>query len=104
MTLSKKDKTESDEVIDESRRITRERHDRVMWSGVCPGCGDYRIVTMIRWKGSNDALDRRRTYGGSYLCCGGPEAHECWHMTKDPNASRLYETFGPKASNKCATG
>jgi len=79
------------------RRITKERHDRVTWSGVCPGCGDFRIVTEHKFRGeSEDVMDRRR-YAGSFLACGGPDSHSCWHMTKNGNAPRLYETFGPKA-------
>lgn len=79
------------------RRITKERHNHVTWSGVCPGCGDYRIVTEHRFRDGEDVMDKRR-YAGSYLCCGGPEGHLCWHMTKNPNAPRLYETFGPKST------
>ena len=79
------------------RRIDKERHNKVTWSGVCQGCGDYTIITQKRLRGSEDAMDNRRTYAEEYLCCGGPNAHECWHMTKNPNAPRLYETFGPKA-------
>jgi len=79
------------------RRITKDRHDRVTWSGVCPGCGDYRIITRIKRRGdSEDVMDRPR-FGGVYLCCGGPNEHDCWHMTKNPNATRLYENFGPLA-------
>lgn len=80
-----------------ARRITKERHDRVTWSGVCPGCGNYRIVTLPRF--TRDVLDRNKAkYGGSYLCCGGPNEHRCWNMTKNANAARLYETFGDEPS------
>lgn len=75
-------------------RITKERHERVTWSGVCPGCGDYRIVTMQRF--NRDALDKVK-YGGSYLCCGGPNEHRCWNMTKNVDAKQLYETFGAES-------
>lgn len=80
------------------RRITTERHNQVTWSGVCPGCGDYRIVTLTRWLGSEDAMDNHRRFGGAYLGCGGPNGHLCWHMTKSSSAARLYETFGPKST------
>lgn len=77
------------------RRITTERHDRVTWSGVCPGCGDYRIITLHKRRGESEDVMDRGTYAGSYLVCGGPHAHDCWHMTKNRTAKHLYETFGP---------
>jgi hypothetical protein len=76
-------------------RITQQRHDQVTWSGVCPGCHDYTIITQVKLRGeSEDVMDRPR-FGGVYLCCGGPNGHQCWHMTKNRNAKRLYEHFGP---------
>ena len=82
------------------RRIGTDRHDRVTWSGVCPGCGDYRIVTVHKRRGDSEDVMDRGTYAGSFLACGGPESHDCWHMTKNRESSRLYETFGPKAKFK----
>lgn len=80
------------------RKITKERHKQVTDMGVCPGCGDFRIITAHRFKGSEDAMSKR-TYGGSYLACSGPNTHECWHMTGNVTAANLYETFG-KLSRK----
>ena len=76
------------------KRITKERHNQVTWSGVCPNCGEYRIVTAFRWKNGSDALDRNRKFAGVYFACGGLKGHLCFYMTKDPNASRLYESHG----------
>lgn len=75
-------------------RITKERHASVVAMGICPNCKDHRIVTATRWVGGSDALDRKRKYGGSYLCCGGELGHRCWHMTKDGSDRILYENFG----------
>lgn len=79
-----------------TRRITKERHKQVTWTGVCPSCTNFRIVTVPRF--NRDALDRTAKYGGSYLCCGGENGHRCWHMTKSENAKNLYETFGSEPS------
>lgn len=79
-----------------ANRIDRDRHARVTRNGVCPGCGDFLIVTVTRFRGSEDCLDRR-TFGGAFLACGSENGHECWHMTKDPNSARLYEVHGPRS-------
>ena len=78
-------------------RIDVKQHKRIVSCGVCPGCGDHKIITMKRFKRSEDALSRERKYAGEYLCCGGEHAHECWHMTKNPSAPLLYEVYGPRA-------
>jgi hypothetical protein len=74
-------------------RITKERYDQVMWSRVCPGCGEYKVVDIHR-RSSSDALSPGK-YLGSFHACGGPEGSRCWHMTRyEPKspAKPLYET------------
>jgi pyruvate/2-oxoacid:ferredoxin oxidoreductase beta subunit len=77
-------------------KIDKERYDRVMWSRVCPGCGDFRVVDVCR-RSRSDVLDRSK-YLGSFHACGGQLGHRCWNMTmysaKKPTAA-LRETFGP---------
>lgn len=82
----------------DSRRITPQQHKQITRSGVCPGCWDHTIVRRVRYR--LDEQSGRPKYSGDYLACGGPHAHECWHMTRSHTAPRLYETFGPKATQK----
>ncbi len=77
------------------RRIDKARYDRVLWSRVCPGCGDHVVVDVVR-RSKGDALDPGK-FMGKFHACGGPEGHRCWNMTcYDPKrpAKPLYETFG----------
>jgi pyruvate/2-oxoacid:ferredoxin oxidoreductase beta subunit len=73
-------------------RITKSRYDEVMWSRVCPGCGDYKVVDIVRR--SRDDVMSPGKYLGSFHACGGPMGSKCWHMTKyepsKPNKA-LYE-------------
>lgn len=76
-------------------RIDKERYDRVMWSRVCPGCGNYKVVDVVR-RSKSDALSPSK-FMGSYHACGGPEGSGCWHMTRfEPGkpGKPLYEVFG----------
>ncbi len=80
-------------------RINKERYDRVMWSRVCPGCGDY-VIHTVHKRSKKDVLDKGSKYMGTFHQCGGPDGHECWHMSNyDDNKPerQLYETFGQMA-------
>jgi hypothetical protein len=86
-----------------ANRIDKARYDQVMFSRVCPGCGNYVILDVVR-RSKQDALDSTRSkYLGTYHCCGGPEGHGCWNMSKfdatKPDKP-LYETFGDKEELK----
>ena len=85
-------------------RITDARYDQVMFSRVCPGCGDHLVIDVPRFS-KRDALDRGPAkYQGTYHCCAGESGDgnpQCWHMTKRTSAKRpLYETFGPEATRE----
>ncbi len=73
-------------------RITKSRYDEVMWSRVCPGCGDYKVVDVVR-RSKDDVMSPGK-FLGSFHQCGGPMGSKCWHMTKyepsKPNKA-LYE-------------
>jgi hypothetical protein len=73
-------------------RITKSRYDEVMWSRVCPGCGDYKVVDVVR-RSKDDVMSPGK-FLGSFHQCGGPSGSKCWHMTKyeasKPNKA-LYE-------------
>lgn len=74
-------------------RIDKARYDEVMWSRVCPGCGDHLVVDIHR-RSSSDVLSPGK-YLGSFHACGGPDGSGCWHMTRyEPKrpAKPLYET------------
>jgi pyruvate/2-oxoacid:ferredoxin oxidoreductase beta subunit len=78
-------------------RITKSRYDKVLWSRVCPGCGDYKVVDVHR-RSRNDIMDSSK-YLGSFHACGGPEGSRCWHMTRAEAGKPdkpLYETFGSR--------
>lgn len=77
-----------------SYRITKADHVFIDKRHVCRGCGDHLMVTVPRI--NRDVMDKPK-YGGSYLCCGGPNGHLCWHMTKNADAKHLYEGYGPKS-------
>ncbi len=86
--------------IESARRIDKARYDQVMWSRVCPGCGNY-VIHNVHRRSKKDALDARGSkYLGSFHACGRPEGHECWHMSsydeRKPDR-QLYETFGQMA-------
>lgn len=78
-------------------RVDARRHRAVTRYGVCPGCGDFRIVTRTRMH--EDAETGRRKFSGQYLSCGSDAGHECWSMTKSPEAERIYETFGARSKS-----
>ena len=75
-------------------KIDVARYNKVLWSRVCPGCGDYKVVDVVR-RGSNE--EGGSTFRGTFHACGGPDGHLCWNMSKmnlkRPNAP-LYESFG----------
>jgi len=76
-------------------RIDKTRYDRVMWSRVCPGCREHKVVDVVR-RSKEDAASPSK-FLGSYHACGGPRGSQCWHMTKyEPKkpAKPLYEIFG----------
>ena len=76
-------------------RITKARYDQVLWSRVCPGCGDYKVVDVVR-RSSEDALGESK-FRGAFHQCGGPKGSKCWHMTKfEPTkpTKPLYEKVG----------
>jgi hypothetical protein len=76
-------------------RIDKVRYDRVLWSRVCPNCGDYKVVDVAR-RSNDDALSPGK-FLGSFHQCGGPKGSKCWHMTKfEPSkpSKPLYEKFG----------
>ena len=78
-------------------RIDITRYTSVMWSRICPGCGDYTIVDQPRFS-KGDYLNPGK-FLGSYHRCGGPNGHKCWHMSKPTYNSKkpIYETFGPES-------
>lgn len=78
-------------------RIDRKRYDQVMFSRVCPGCGDYVIIDVPR-RSKPDVLSRDSKYLGTYHTCGG-NGTKCWHMSYLSGDKPLYETFGPEATN-----
>jgi len=77
-------------------RITKYRYDNVLWSRVCPGCGNYKVVDVVR-RSSSDVMDRDSKFMGKFHMCGGPDGSKCWNMSfyepKKPNKP-LYEKFG----------
>lgn len=60
-------------------RIDRARYDKVMFSRVCPGCGDYVIIDVVK-RSKSDALARNSKYLGTFHTCGG-NGTSCWHMS-----------------------
>lgn len=75
------------------RRIDKARYDQVMWSRVCPGCGDHLVVDVAR-RSRSDVLDKDSRFLGTFHACGGPQGHLCWHMNRfDPRrpTKPLYE-------------
>jgi len=78
-------------------RITKTRYDQVLWSRVCPNCGDYTIVDIHR-RSSKDVMNQKGSkYLGWFHSCASPNGNKCWYMTPYVNDTRpLYEHFGEK--------
>lgn len=80
-----------------TRRIDSTRYNAVLWSRVCPGCGEYRVVDVVR-RSRKDALDQKGSkFLGAFHACGGPDGHRCWNMTRYEEGKPdkpLYESFG----------
>jgi hypothetical protein len=77
-------------------RITIERYNQVLWSRVCPGCGEYTVIDVIR-RSKSDAMSRDSKFLGKFHCCGGPNGHKCWHMSCQSGDKPLYEMFGSES-------
>lgn len=71
-----------------TRTLTPEEHTARISNGVCPRCGDYRLVRQVRFKGGDEGNPK---FAGSYYTCGGPLAHQCYNITSE-HGSRLSET------------
>lgn len=72
-----------------TRTLTPQEHAARLSGGVCPRCGDYRLIKQVRWKGGNGGESAK--FAGSYYTCGGPEAHRCYNLTSEVS-DRLSET------------
>lgn len=67
-----------------TRRLTKEEHTARLSSGVCPRCGDYRLVRVVRTKEGDRG---RPQFAGSFYACGGPDSHQCYHLSGDGGAT-----------------
>ena len=74
--------------MSKTRILTHEQHRSRLACGVCPRCGDYRLVRQLRVKTSDTGEVR---FAGSYYTCGGPLAHECYHLSGE-SGTRLSES------------
>lgn len=87
------------DVLQAANRLDKARYDQVIWSRVCPNCGNHTVIDIVRMS-KKDVLSRDSKYLGTYHSCGGPRGYRCWHMTKFEPAKpekALYETFGSKS-------
>ena len=71
-----------------TRKINLEEHKARLASGVCPRCGDHRIVRSIRMEEGESRGSSPKFLGAFYHCAAG---HTCWYMS-DGNARDLRES------------
>lgn len=79
-------------------RIDIDRYNKVMFYRVCPGCGDYKVIDVVR-RSKSDVMSRDSKYLGTFHTCGG-HGTKCWHMSYLTEGKQLYETFGEKAKRR----
>lgn len=68
-----------------TRRLTPDEHKARLSMGVCPRCGDYRIVRVMRVGRDDDGRGPR--FLGAFYACGGPKSHECYHLSGESGSS-----------------
>lgn len=73
--------------MNKTRTLTEAQHKARISNGVCPRCGDYRLVKQTRFRDDNGTP----RFAGSYYTCGGPLAHRCYNLTSELS-NRLSET------------
>jgi hypothetical protein len=64
-----------------TRKITVDDVNERIKTGVCPCCGDYRLIKMMKIVIVNDS-DKDRKFSGSYWACGSEKAHKCYHLSE----------------------
>lgn len=79
--------------MQKTRRLTPEQHKRRLSYGVCPRCGDYRIVRVVRYT-EGDRPGSRPKFAGSFWACGSPQGHECYHLSGETGTVITESTEG----------
>jgi len=80
-------------VMQKTRRLSREQHSRRLSYGVCPRCGDYRIVRIVRYT-EGDRPGSGPKFAGAFWACGGPYGHECYHLSGETGEVLTESTEG----------
>lgn len=88
-----------------TRRLTAEEHRARLSMGVCPRCGDFRLVRVMRVRSSEEPGGSPK-FAGSFYACGGPDAHECYHLSGDTGTALSESAEGnePVVLPKPSTG
>jgi hypothetical protein len=71
---------EKRDVMQKTRRLTQEQHKRRLSYGVCPRCGDFRLVRVVRYT-EGERPGSPPKFAGAFWACGGPSGHECYHLS-----------------------
>ena len=86
-----------------SRRLTPEEHRSRLSSGVCPRCGDYTLIRVVKVSQEDDVP----RFGGAYYACGSEKSHLCYWLSYDTATDLRESTEGtqpvkaaPQVSNR----
>jgi hypothetical protein len=74
-----------------TRRLTPAEHNARLSNGVCPRCGDYRLIRVLRTK--DDGMGGSK-FAGAYWSCGGPRGHECYHLSGETGTTLAESSDG----------
>lgn len=74
--------------VAKTRVLTQVEYNFRLLNGVCPRCGDYRLVRQMRVRRVDGD---KPVFAGSYFTCGGPNAHKCYNLSGE-TGTRLSET------------
>lgn len=66
-----------------TRRLTKEQHAARVSNGVCPRCGDFRLVHVVRT--TDDGRGGTR-FGGAFYTCGSESSHRCYWLSNGGSA------------------
>lgn len=64
-----------------SRKISKDDVNERLKYGVCPVCGDYKLVKNIKMIVLN-APDTDKKFGGVYWACGSEKSHKCYYLSE----------------------
>jgi len=64
-----------------TRKITKEDVKSRLNLGICPSCGDFRLVKVIKMTIVNDS-SRDKKFLGSYWACGSEKSHQCYYLSE----------------------